>query len=183
MFDENGNFIRPQQYGAGGGGSNAPMNTMNNMYRDTMQNSGFSGGSLGLPNPGGAGQGVLSPANNPGFETFQEGMGNLGGPASKLNSVKDSGGGGMFENMLGADGWGNLALGGLQTGLGAYMGFKQLGAAKDQLNFQKESFNKNYAAQKRTTNAEMRDRQVNRNASQPGQHQKADAYMTQNGIR
>jgi hypothetical protein len=92
-------------------------------------------------------------------------------------------GGGMFDNMLGEDGWGSLALGGVKAGMGAYFGFKQLGAAKDQLNFQKESFNKNYDAQKRTTNAEMRDRQTNRNASQPGQHQKTAAYMKQNGIK
>jgi len=92
-----------------------------------------------------------------------------------------NGGGGM--DFLGADGWGNLALGGIQTGLGAYMGFKQLGAAKDQLNFQKESFNKNYEASKQTTNTQLRDRQKRRYAENPDHYKSESEYMKTNGIK
>jgi len=92
-----------------------------------------------------------------------------------------NGGGGM--DFLGADGWGNLALGGIQTGLGAYMGFKQLGAAKDQLNFQKESFNKNYEASKQTTNTQLADRQKRRYAENPDHYKSESEYMKTNGIK
>jgi hypothetical protein len=83
------------------------------------------------------------------------------------------------------NGWGGAALGLLQ-GLGsAYMGMKQYGMAKDQLAFSKDSFAKNYAAQRSMTNASLRDRQTARVASRQGAsnpYQSVGDYMAQNGI-
>jgi hypothetical protein len=104
--------------------------------------------------------------------------------SNQLNAgTADMGGNGGGMDFLGPDGWGSLALGGIQTGLGAYMGFKQLGAAKDQLNFQKESFNKNYEASKQTTNTQLADRQKRRYAENPDHYKSESEYMKTNGIK
>ena len=69
------------------------------------------------------------------------------------------------------NGAGGLALGGLQ-GLGnLYMGMQQYGLARDQLQFSKDAFNKNYGAQKITTNNQIRSRNFARNAANPGMYQ------------
>lgn len=69
------------------------------------------------------------------------------------------------------NGVGGLALGGLQ-GLGnLYMGMQQYGLARDQLQFSKDAFNKNYGAQKTTTNNQIRSRNFARNAANPGMYQ------------
>ena len=69
------------------------------------------------------------------------------------------------------NGVGGLALGGLQ-GLGnLYMGMQQYGLARDQLQFSKDAFNKNYGAQKITTNNQIRSRNFARNAANPGMYQ------------
>ena len=81
-----------------------------------------------------------------------------------------------------SNGWGSAALGLLQ-GLGsAYMGMKQYGLMKDQLQFSKDAFNKNYAAQAKMTNASLEDRQRARVASNPGAYQSVGDYMAQNRI-
>ncbi len=81
------------------------------------------------------------------------------------------------------NGWGGAALGLIQ-GLGsAYMGMKQYGLAKDQLQFSKDSFNKNYAAQAKMTNSMLEDRQRARMASNPGAYQSVGDYMAKNGIQ
>lgn len=86
------------------------------------------------------------------------------------------------SNGTQVNGWGGQALGLLQ-GLGnAYMGMKQYGLAKDQLQFSKDAFNKNYAAQAKMTNASLLDRQRARVASNPGAYQSIGDYMAQNGI-
>ena len=73
---------------------------------------------------------------------------------------------GMQTN--GALGYG---LSGLQ-GLGnLYMGMQQYGLMKDQLAFSKDAFNKNYGAQKTTTNNQIRSRNFARNAANPGMYQ------------
>ena len=91
--------------------------------------------------------------------------------------------GGTNTDGTKSNGWGGAALGLLQ-GLGsAYMGMQQYGLAKDQLQFSKDSFNKNYAAQKSMTNATMEDRQRARVASNPGAYQSVGDYMAQNGIK
>ena len=97
------------------------------------------------------------------------------------------GGGGLWGGM--GDMFGKVTPEGL--GMGADMllglgklglGFKQYGQAKKQLKFARNSFNKNYAAQRQTTNASLRDRQSARVASNPGAYQSVGDYMQQNQV-
>jgi len=81
------------------------------------------------------------------------------------------------------DGWGGMALGGLQALGGAFMGMKQYGLAKQQLSEGKRQFNLNYDAQRSTTNAQLEDRQRARLASNPGAYQSVGTYMNQYGIK
>jgi hypothetical protein len=75
------------------------------------------------------------------------------------------------------------ALGVAQGLFGAYMGMKQYGLMKDQLNESKRQFGLNFDAQKRTTNAALADRQAARVASNSGAYQSVGEYMNQYGIR
>lgn len=75
------------------------------------------------------------------------------------------------------------ALQGAQTLAGLYMGMKQYGLAKDQLNFQKDSFNKQYAANQTLTNSRLEDRQRARVSSNAGAYQSVGDYMNQNGVK
>ena len=80
------------------------------------------------------------------------------------------------------NGFGGMALGAL-SGLGnLFMGMQNYGLAKDQLKFQKDAYNKNYAAQAKTTNASLEDRQAARVASNPGAYQSVSEYMNKNRI-
>lgn len=83
-------------------------------------------------------------------------------------------------NKLG--GWGGLALGAGQSLLGAFMGMKQYGLMKDQLNFQKDAWKQNVANQKKTINTTMEDRQRARVASNPGAYQSVGEYMDKNRL-
>ena len=65
----------------------------------------------------------------------------------------------------------NAGVGVFNAALGAISAYKALKLGKENLAFQKDSFNKNYEAMKGTTNAEMADRQARR-----------DRYDTQNGL-
>lgn len=72
---------------------------------------------------------------------------------------------------------------GALSGLGnLFMGMQNYGLAKDQLKFQKDAYNKNYAAQAKTTNASLEDRQAARVASNPGAYQSVSDYMAKNRI-
>lgn len=113
------------------------------------------------------------------------------GPASTLASPYQPG---FMDNLAGWKGtdgtehagWGGTALGAAQGLFNGWMGMKQYGLAKDQFNFQKDSFAKNWEAQKRTVNTQLQDRQVARVASRDGAptspYQSVGAYMNQNGI-
>lgn len=94
-------------------------------------------------------------------------------------------GGGLFDSFKnifsggGNDGQGSfgrvgdiVGSEGFQSGLGAfstladmYTGFKSLGLAKDQLSFQKKAWNKNYQAQVKDYENNLKDRWAARNAS------------------
>lgn len=72
----------------------------------------------------------------------------------------------------------------LLTGLlGGYLGVKQLGLAKKQYEFEKDAFNRQYAAQRTTLNAEMRDRQQARVTARPWAAQAVEDYMKQNEVK
>ena len=145
----------------------------------------------GVPNPSGGLRGGMTTPDfmKPGFgygNITASPVGNTARPGQlDLTQFTDSpkGDGGFMDNMLGEDGWGNLALSGVSAGLQGFMGMKQLGLAKDQLDLQKQSFNKNYGAQKQTTNTQLRDRQRRRYAEQPDSYVSPDEYMKQNGIK
>ena len=98
--------------------------------------------------------------------------------------------GGLFDGFLDStdkngiktQGWGGMALQGMQ-GLGnSYMGMKQFGLAEDALKEQKRQFNINFDAQRKTTNSQLSDRQRARVASNPGAYASEADYMKQWGI-
>lgn len=87
----------------------------------------------------------------------------------------------MSGNKL--NGWGGLALNTI-GGLGqAFMGMKTYGLAKDQFRFQKNAWNKEFAAQKGLINSQLEDRQKRRVAEQPGQHDDVASYMSKYGVK
>ena len=79
-------------------------------------------------------------------------------------------------------GYGGLALGAASGAVNAFMGMKQYGLAKDSLENSKMQFEKNYAAQKTTTNSHLEDRQVARVASNAGAYQSVGDYMKKNAV-
>lgn len=86
------------------------------------------------------------------------------------------------KNGMETQGWGGMALGGLQ-GLGnLYLGLQQYGLAKDSLAFQKDKYAQDYAAQKGLTNAQLSDRQARRVIENPNATSVAD-YMAKYGIK
>lgn len=78
-------------------------------------------------------------------------------------------------------GWGGLALGGANALLGGYMGFKQLGLAKDQMAESKRQFDLNYNSQRKLTNSRLEDRQKARLA-QGGNYESVGNYMNKYGV-
>lgn len=133
---------------------------------------------------------MMTPAPVEWLEQVQAQPGYVGLPTD-LSLVKGRGMfGGLFDNFLDTtdangiktQGWGGLALSGLQ-GLGnSYMGMKQYGLAEDALKEQKRQFNINYEAQRKMTNAQLSDRQRARVASNPGAYTSEAEYMKQWGI-
>jgi hypothetical protein len=82
-----------------------------------------------------------------------------------------------------SQGWGGLALGGAQALGSLYLGMQQYGLAKETLANNKAQFERNFNAQKATTNASLEDRQRARVAANPGAYQSVGDYMNQNGVR
>lgn len=92
-------------------------------------------------------------------------------------------GGGSGGMTLGEGlGVANTVLGGVQALGNAWLGFQQLKLGKENLAFQKDAFNKNYANQVRTTNTALLDRQKARYAANPDAYQKPDDYLSQNKV-
>ena len=80
------------------------------------------------------------------------------------------------------NGFGGITLGAL-SGLGnLFMGMQNYGLAQDQLKFQKDAYNKNYAAQTKTLNTQMEDRQAARIAANPTAFASVSDYMAKNRI-
>jgi hypothetical protein len=80
-------------------------------------------------------------------------------------------------------GWGGFAFDLAKSGVNAFMGMKQFGLYEDAMQQARDQFNKNYAAQRATTNGQLEDRQRARIASNPGAYESVDAYMARNGIK
>lgn len=83
------------------------------------------------------------------------------------------------RNQMGAAGF---ALGGAQALGSLFMGMKQYNQAKEQLAFQKESFNKQYAANQSLTNSRLEDRQARRVQENPNATGVAE-YMAKWGVK
>ena len=138
--------------------------------------------------------------------TPQGAMGGLGGAMTGIgNNVKNmiGLGGDSFQNMwdgtksavntAGANAstaWGKMSYGekgtamlGAATGLyGAYNAHKTNKLANKQFNFTKDSFNRNFEAQAKTTNAALEDRQKARYARNPTAHASVSDYMKKYGV-
>ena len=114
------------------------------------------------------------------------GLGGITGNSLVGGGTGDTGG---FE-------WGNFLLGdknrpgALQLGLGTlsgignlYLGMKNYGVAKKQLQQQNDQFERNYAAQRSLVNSQLEDRQRARVASNPEAYESESSYMDRNRIR
>ena len=160
---------------------------MSELYALTSNNGNAWSGMQNYGNPG-----LVAPAN---FETMD--FMNTA-PVVGLNGTSPfignptTGGGGMFDGWFSKDailgkngqqGWGNLALGALQGIGGVYMGMKQYGLAKDALAQSQAQFDKNYNAQRQSTNTQLEDRQRARVAATDGRAESVDSYMDRNRIK
>ena len=65
----------------------------------------------------------------------------------------------------------------------AYFGWKNMGLAKDQFNFQKESWNKNFANQVTTTNNQLEEQARRRYISSPTTNISPEEYMAKHGVK
>lgn len=79
-------------------------------------------------------------------------------------------------------GWGGLGLSAASGLMQGWMGMKQYGLMKDQLEQSKRAFNLNYDAQVKTTNARLNDQASARYASNPNVYQSPSEYMKKYGI-
>lgn len=77
---------------------------------------------------------------------------------------------------------GSAILGGIQSVGNAYNSYKAGKLAKEQFNFTKDSFNRNYEAQAKTTNAALADRQATRVARDPSAYASVEDYMKKYGV-
>lgn len=136
--------------------------------------SGYTNFDLSNFTPGA----VAPQVTNPAVPAGMVGANNGGFMSNLFGSMFDT----TDANGIKTQGWGGLALSGLQ-GLGnSYMGMKQYGLAEDALKEQKRQFNINYEAQRKMTNAQLSDRQRARVASNPGAYASEAEYMKQWGI-
>jgi hypothetical protein len=145
-------------------------------YSGGPSRTGFNFDSLG-------GTGFQANGSTISTPTLTGGIGGGGGSGTG-NWFRDSG----FLGSRNTDGtfnqgWGGMALGGAQALGSLYLGMKQYGLAKDTLAANKAQFERNFDAQRRTTNASLEDRQRARVASNAGAYQSVGDYMDQNRVR
>lgn len=152
-----------------------------------LGNFGFGSGSSQNSPLSGFGNDFLSTDNVLGGAGSQDFLSSL------LSSIKGFGsdatgtlgdlGGGLLDNSKG--------IGELLSGLGglgqAYTGFKTLGIAEDELDFNKGVFNTNLANQAKSINSQLEDRQRSRIASTgdnnaSGNYESLKSYMDKNAV-
>ena len=160
---------------------------MNELYALTSNNGNAWSGMQNYGNPG-----LVAPANF-GTMDFMNTAPVVGlNGTSPIMGNAAGGVGGFFDGWFsknailgknGQQGWGNLALGALQGIGSAYMGMKQYGLAKDALAQSQAQFDKNYNAQRQTTNTQLEDRQRARVAATDGRAESVDSYMDRNRIK
>ena len=129
-------------------------------------------------------QGSLSPS----LDSMSSGFTNSANTFNNTSLTSSGGSGGWLDSILGGNGdmsglqMGQLGLGGVTSLLNGYLGFQNLGLAKKQYQSQLDQFNKQWAANKKLTNASLADRQAARVASNPNAYQSVDDYMKKYGI-
>ena len=120
-------------------------------------------------------------------------MGSSGSNFGSLTQGLGNAAGGIFGSLgslFGGSGQGGgFNLGGLLGTLGnAYLGYKGLQQAEDEFDFQKEAFNRQFAAQKNLINEQLarsRDyylRSHNRNMTEEERKAAVDAYVKEKGV-
>jgi hypothetical protein len=140
-------------------------------YALPVQAGGYS--SIGLQAPGmntGSGLGIQG-----GLTTMPTGPAMATAPANPN--------GWSWLGTRDQQGVAGLALGGASALGGLYLGMQQYNLAKDTLANNKAQFERNYAANKTTTNANLEDRQRARVASNAAAYQSVGDYMNQNGVK
>ena len=130
--------------------------------------------------------GMSLPSNAPTQQT--DNLNNMAGLGPNNSTSLSQGSNQSFMGgMLGDgenQGWGAPVLGGLSSLAQSWLGFQQLGVAKDQLSFQKDSFKKNYDQQAQSYNTQLADRQRARKGSSiNGNYASVGDYMTENGAK
>ena len=77
---------------------------------------------------------------------------------------------------------GQLGLGAANGLLNGYLGFQNLGLAKNQARQAQQNWDKQWSANVKNTNAALSDRQAARVASNPNAYESVDSYMKKYGI-
>lgn len=155
--------------------------------------------SFGVPNttPGWSvmGQSAVVPQVAPAYmdmsaasQGILSGYGSMSAPAT--GSIVPTGGAAAAPQgfMQGAKTWlsNGQNLGSVFQGIGAltnaYLGFRQLSMAKDQLNFQKDSWAKNFANSAKTYNTSLEDRIRGRTADYSGKESDVQSYLAKHKL-
>lgn len=103
---------------------------------------------------------------------------NLGKLPTATDGLKDTNWGNMpFSSKLGL---GLGAVSGALDAIGAHRAYK---LGKSQLNFQKDQFNRQFAAQRGLVNSQLADRQDWRNRNMPNQYLSTAEYMDKYGVK
>lgn len=144
--------------------------------------------AIPTPTLNGAPQGAMGGIGNALSGLYDKGRQWLGGPgkdaANRVGQAAQLAG----DNAQTA--WGKMSYGekgtaalGAATSLyGAYNARKTGKLAKEQFNFTKDSFNRNFEAQAKTTNSQLADRQASRVARDPKAYASVDDYMKKYGV-
>lgn len=101
-----------------------------------------------------------------------------GAPSNNFNT------GSLTDSLGGISGLqlGQLGLGAANGLLSGYLGFQNLGLAKDQARQAQKNWDKQWGANVKSTNAALEDRQKARIASNPNAYESVDSYMKKYGI-
>ena len=110
--------------------------------------------------PSSGGYGSTGGTGIPYAQTFG-GYGSQGLSGAQNFGASAQNAGSKVAGVLGSPGFAS-GLGAFSTLASIYTGFKGLGLAKDQLNFQKSSFNKNFAASAKAYETDLKDRWAKR---------------------
>ena len=148
-----------------------PMSWFNDLDEDAIANQRFNSmANFGFaPRDNGV---MLNPTVNPGLDTssaFQPSFWQkrLGYADPKTNQQFQ---GDVMAPLSAMNNLGNM-----------WLGMKTYGLAEDQLKFDKQAFNKNFAAQRNVLNSQLADRQRRRVMENPAA-MPVDEYMAQYGI-